>query len=180
MARIHDLAKDFLSQRHIAVAGVSGTRETAANLIYRTLRGHGYEVYALHPHVRQLLGDPCYPDVASLPEKPGGLVIVDRAAFTEDLVRQCIEAGVPRVWLRCLLGTRPRLTALSGSASPEAVRLCRDNGITVLPGSCPLQFLGSFRHACMRELLRTIGALEVPEVYTIKSPPLMSSDAPVM
>jgi len=184
MSRINDLAMDFLSQQRIAVAGVSGTRETAANLIYRTLRDQGYEVYAINPHARQFLGDPCYPGVASLPEKPDGLVIVTKPAIAEDLVRQCIEAGVPRVWLHCMLGTRPHLfkdlASKIGSVSPEAVRLCQENGITVIPGSCPMQFLGDFGHTCMRGFLRMTGALEVPEAYTIKSPPLMSSDAPVM
>lgn len=167
MPRVNDLAKEFLSQKRIAVAGVSGTRETAANLIYRTLRGKGYTVYAVNPHAHQFLGDPCYPDLASLPEKPDGLVIVTRPAIAEDLVRQCVAAGVPRVWLHCMLGTRPRLfkdlAATIGSVSPEAVRLCRENEITVIPGSCPMQFLGDFGHTCMRGILRMTGALEVPE-----------------
>lgn len=48
MPCLNDLAKDFLSRQHIAVAGVAETRETAASLSYRTLRGHGYEVYAIN------------------------------------------------------------------------------------------------------------------------------------
>lgn len=93
-------------------------------------------------------------------------MIVTQPTVAEDLVRQCIEAGIPRVWLHCTLGTRPRLfknlAASIGSVSPEAVRLCRENGITVIPGSCPMQFLGNFGHACMRGILRMTGALEVP------------------
>jgi hypothetical protein len=44
------------------------------------------------------------------------------------------------------------------SVSPEAVRMCRENGITVIPGSCPNQFLNpDFGHALMRIMFRTIG-----------------------
>ena len=69
--------------------------------------------------------------------------------------------------MHCLLGTRPRflkgLAASMGSVSPEAVRLCRENGIAVIPGSCPMQFLGDdFGHTCMRGILRATGALEIP------------------
>lgn len=167
MTKIDTLASDFLAQEHIAVAGVSLARENPANLIYRTLRKRGTTVYAISPHIKTFLDDPCYPDVTSLPEKPDGLVIVTKPAVAEALVRQCVLAGVPRVWLHCALGTRPRLfkglAVKTGSVSPEAVRLCRENGIAVIPGSCPMQFLGEdFGHTCMRGLLRVSGALEVP------------------
>lgn len=164
MTTIDTLAADFLAQKRIAVAGVSSTREVPANLIYRTLRKKGVTVFGINPHCRTFLGDPCYPNVASLPETPDGLVIVTKPAVAEDLVRQCAQAGVPRVWLHCALGTRPRflksVAASTGSVSSEAVRLCRENGITVIPGSCPMQFLGAdFGHTCMRGVLRFSGAL---------------------
>ena len=167
MTTIDTLATDFLAQKRIAVAGVSSTREVPANLIYRTLRDKGRTVLAINPHSRTFLGDPCYPDVMSLPEVPDGIVIVTKPAVAEDLVRQCVQAGVPRVWLHCMLGTRPRflksVAASTGSVSPEAVRLCRENGMTVIPGSCPMQFLGAdFGHTCIRGVLRATGALAVP------------------
>lgn len=167
MNPIEDLAEDFLAQKRMAVAGVSAHRETPANLIYRTLRNRGYTVYAVTPHADAYLGDPCYPDLASLPETPDSLVIVTKPAIAEDLVRQSIAAGIPRVWLHCMLGTRPRflkkLAATTGSVSPEAVRLCQENGIKVIPGSCPMQFLGAdFGHRCMHGILDMTGALEMP------------------
>lgn len=167
MSNIDDLARDFLAQQRIAVAGVSRTKENPANLIYNTLRKRGYTVFAVNPHLDAFEGEPCYPDLASLPIKPDGLVIVTRPAVAEELVRQCVQAGVPRVWMHCMLGTRPRLmknlAKSIGSVSPEAVRLCHENGIAVIPGSCPMQFLGEdFPHTCMRGVLRMTGALEVP------------------
>lgn len=170
MNRIDELAKDFLAQQRIAVAGVSETRETTGNFIYRALRSQGYTVFALNPHTEDFHGDPCYPDVASLPEKPDGLVVVTQPAVAEDLVRQCVTAGVKRVWLHSMLGTQPHLfkslAAKIGSVSPKAVRLCQENGIEVIPGSCPMQFLGEdFGHTCMRGILRMTGALEMPEAW---------------
>jgi predicted CoA-binding protein len=167
MNRIDELAREFLDQKRFAVAGVSATREDAANLIYRTLCERGYTVWGINPRIRTFRGEPCYPNVASLPAVPDVLVAVTRPPVTEDLVRQCIEAGVPRVWMHCMLGTHPRLLKKMadtiGSVSPEAVRLCRENGIAVIPGSCPMQFLAAdFGHTCMRGMLRATGALAVP------------------
>lgn len=167
MNSIDDLARNFLAQECIAVAGVSKDHpESPANLIYRTLRKRGCTVYAVNPHLQDFMDDRCYPDLASLPERPDGLVIVTRPDAAEDLVRQCIETGVPRVWMHSMLGTRPRflknLAESIGSVSPEAVRLCREHGIAVIPGSCPMQFLSEdFPHTCMRGLLRVTGALAI-------------------
>jgi len=166
MTGIDTLAHDFLAQKRIAVAGVSPTKEGAANLIYRTLRKRGVTVYALNPMATSFLGDPCYPNLTSLPETPDGLVIVTKPATAEALVRECIQAKVPRVWMHSALGTHPRflknLAATITSVSPEAVRLCGENNIAVIPGSCPMQFLGDdFGHTCMRGVLRMSGALEM-------------------
>jgi len=44
------------------------------------------------------------------------------------------------------------------SVSQDAVRLCRENGIAVIPGSCPNQFLKpDFFHGMMRVMWRTVG-----------------------
>jgi len=56
------------------------------------------------------------------------------------------------------MGTRPGLAASLTSVSQDAVRLCRENGIAVIPGACPNQFLRpDFGHALMRVMWRTLG-----------------------
>jgi len=165
MSGIDSLIKDFLAQKRIAVAGVSRTREDAANRIYRKLRGAGYQVYAINPNLETFEGDPCYPDLKSLPEPVDGVVIVTRPAITEQIVRECIQLGIPRVWMHCAFGSRPpkfaaKLVASITSVSEEAVRLCRENNIAVIPGGCPMMFCApvDFGHRCMRWTLRLIGA----------------------
>jgi hypothetical protein len=50
------------------------------------------------------------------------------------------------------------------SVSPEAVRLCRESGIAVIPGGCPNQHVQpDFGHAVMRGLFRTLGFHRVDE-----------------
>ena len=166
MSTINPLVKDFLAQKRIAVAGVSRTREDAANLIHRKLHGAGYRVFAINPNIATFDGDPCYPDLRSLPEPVDGVVIITRPAIAEQIVRQCIELAVPRMWLHCSLGSHPpkvakKLAAAVTSVSEEAVRLCRENNITVIPGGCPMMFCEpvDFGHKCMRWTLGLIGSL---------------------
>jgi predicted CoA-binding protein len=162
MAKIDTLVQDFLAQKKIAVVGVSDKRETGCNLAYRKFKENGYAVSAVNPRLTTFEGDPCYPDLESIPEKPDGVFILTNPQVTEQIVEQCVDLGIPRVWMHCMMGTKPGLAASMTSVSQGAVQMCRDNGITVIPGSCPNQFLKpDFGHAMMRVMWRTIGFMKV-------------------
>ena len=158
MSKMDTLVQDFLAQKKIAVVGVSDKRETGCNLGYRKFKETGYAVYAVNPRLTEFEGDPCYPDLKSIPEKPDAVFILANPQVTEQIVQQCVELGIQRVWMHCLMGTKPGLAAGMTSVSQEAVRMCREHGITVIPGSCPNQFLKpDFGHAAMRVIFRTLG-----------------------
>lgn len=164
MSRIDELVHEFLEQQKIAVVGVSDRRDTGCNLTYRKFKAEGYTVYAVNPRITSFDGDPCYPDLKSLPAKPDGVFILANPAITEDIVRQSANLGIKRVWMHCMLGTKAGLGASMTSVSRKAVELCEQNGITVIPGSCPNQFLKpDFGHAVMRVLWRTLGFLKVAQ-----------------
>lgn len=162
MSKIDTLVQDFLAQKRIAVVGVSDKRDTGCNLSYRNFKAAGYAVSAVNPRLTAFDGDPCYPDLRSIPNKPDAVFILANPKVTEQIVRQCIELGVKHVWMHCMMGTKPGLAANTTSVSQEAVRLCRDNGVAVIPGACPNQFLkADFGHAMMRVMWRTFGFYNV-------------------
>ncbi len=162
MSKIDTLVKDFLAQKKIAVVGVSDKRETGSNAVYRRFKGAGYQVYAVNPHITSFDGNPCYPDLKSLPDKPDGVFILASPKVTDDIVRQCVDLGIRRVWMHCMMGTKPGLAPESTSVSPAAVQLCRENGITVIPGACPNQFLNpDFGHGMMRVFWRAAGFMRM-------------------
>jgi uncharacterized protein len=158
MTDLNGLVKDFLAQKKIAVVGVSDKRETGCNQAYRRFKAAGYVVSAVNPRLASFDGDPCYPDLKSIPEKPDAVFILTNPNITEGIVQQCIDVGVKHVWMHCLMGTKPGLGAGSSSVSSDAVRLARENGISVIPGACPNQFLKpDFGHAMMRVIFRAVG-----------------------
>ena len=60
--------------------------------------------------------------------------------------------------MHCLMGTKPGLAASMTSVSQDAVQMCRENGIQVIPGGCPNQHLKpDFGHRLMRVMFRTLG-----------------------
>ena len=153
MTTLLEAVDDFLAQERIAVAGVSRSGNEAANAIYRKLRDAGYEVYATNPNAAEVEGDPCYPDLGSIPEAVDGVVIATHPEITEQVVRDCAEQGIGRVWLHRSFG--------QGSVSDPAVEFCRQNDITVIPGGCPMMFCEpvDFGHKCIRWLLNMTGGL---------------------
>jgi predicted CoA-binding protein len=146
---------DFLAQPRIAVAGVSATRELTGNGIYRKLKTAGHQVTAILPSTDSFEGDPCYPDLGAIPGGVDGVVIVTNPTVTLEVVRQAVAAGVPRVWMH------QSVTSQGTSVSPEAVELCKENGIMVIAGACPMMYCTpvDFAHRCMRWIAGATGGL---------------------
>jgi hypothetical protein len=162
MAKLDDMVQDFLAQKRIAVVGVSDKRDTGCNLAYNKFKENGYQVYAVNPRISTFDGAPCYPDLKSVPEKPEAVFILASPKVTDQIVQQCVDLGIKHVWMHCMMGTKPGLAGGMTSVSQEAVELCKANGITVIPGSCPNQFLKpDFGHAAMRGLWRLFGFMNV-------------------
>lgn len=146
--------QEFLAQRRIAVAGVSRTATAPANAIYQKLKGAGYEVFAVNPNAETFDGAPCYPSLAAIPGGVDGAVLVTRPEVSEELVRQCAQAGIARVWMH------QSFDKASTSVSERAVAFCAANGIAVIAGGCPMMFCSpDLGHSCMRWLMRRTGAL---------------------
>ena len=128
MTTAAELAREFLAQNLIAVAGVSRSTDSTAKGIVEKLEATGHTVFAINPNVSEIDGRPCYPDVASIPGGVDGVVLVTRPDVTAEIVKQCIVAGVPRVWMHRSIGN---------SVSEAAVADCRSHGIQVIAGGGP-------------------------------------------
>ncbi|HEX9155453.1 MAG TPA: CoA-binding protein [Nitrospira sp.] len=153
MATLKQAADDFLAQKRIAVVGVSRSSKEAANLVYRTLRSRGYEVFAVNPNAEEVEDDRSYHDLASVPGNVDAALIATPSGLAETVVEECARAGITRVWMHRSFG--------EGSVSRAATELGREKGITVIEGGCPLMFLpgADIGHKCMRWMLGVTGRL---------------------
>lgn len=153
MPTLEETVGDFLAQKRIAVAGVSRRGREAANLIYRKLRSRGYLVFAINPNSEEVEGDICYPDLKSIPGGVDGIVIATHPKVTDQIVRECAELGISRMWIHRSFG--------NGSVSEAAVDFCRENNLTVIPGGCPMMYCEpvDIGHKCMRWVLNLTGGL---------------------
>ena len=151
MAKTPEAVAEFLRGERLAVAGVSRSGNQPANAIFKRLRDSGHEVFPINPKTSEVEGVECFPNVADLPSRPYGLVIVTHPEMSADIVRECADQGVDRVWLHRSFG--------QGSVSDEAVRECAARGINCIVGGCPMMFSEpvDFGHKCMRWWLQWRG-----------------------
>ena len=141
----------FLRSGTIAIAGVSRNPKEVPNLIYERLQQNGYPVIPVNPHMTSFHGSPCYPDLASIPDRPAAVFIATHPMVSPSIVRECGPLGIRNVWFHRSIG--------DGSWSREAADECRKAGIEAIEGGCPMMFVGDvdLGHACMRWIFQRTG-----------------------
>ena len=127
-------AEAFLLLPRLALIGATDDRRKFGNAVYRALRDRpDGTVAAVNPSATTVEGDPCYPDVASIPEPVDGAIVMVPAAHAAEAAEACLEAGVSRIWLFRGIG--------GGSVSNAALARCEERGAEVIAGACPFMFL---------------------------------------
>lgn len=151
MNRLDQAAQEFLDFKRIAVAGVSRKGDVAANIVYKKLRTSGYQVFPVNPNADEVEGDKCYPDLSSIPVGVEGVVIATHPDITPEIVEECGKLGINHVWMHRAFG--------QGSINNDAINRCKELGILVIPGSCPMMFCQPVDtgHKCIRWFLKISG-----------------------
>jgi hypothetical protein len=120
-----DLLQDFLRKENVfAVVGVSRNPAKYGHQVYKDLKEAGYIVYPVNPSIDEVLGDRCYHSLSELPERADVVDTVVPPHVTEEIVEECKELGIERVWMQ------------PGSESQQAIEFCRRNSIKVVHGMC--------------------------------------------
>lgn len=138
----------FLSQKKLAVAGVSRSGKKFSNSVYKALKNKGYTVYAINPNVSEIENEACYTDVYSLPKNAEGIVVLTPSQQTETVVKDAAAAGIKHIWIQ------------QGAESKEAIDYCEANGINVIHNQCILMFIEqSFPHSFHRFFAGVFGKI---------------------
>jgi predicted CoA-binding protein len=132
MAGVNDpqeIARALKSAKTIAVVGCSPEESRPSNTIARYLLRAGFEVIPVNPGHVELLGRPCYPDLASIP-KDVRVDIVDvfrRSEFVPEIASAALARGAGFFWMQ------------DGVVDEEAARRLAAAGIPVAMDRCILR-----------------------------------------
>ena len=89
----------FLSQKHIAVAGVSRNPRKFGSAVYKALNEKGFEVYPVNPNMEVYEGKPCYTSINELPEAVTAIVFSTKPEITVQLLQDAKDKGLKYIWL---------------------------------------------------------------------------------
>jgi predicted CoA-binding protein len=145
-------AREFLRARRIAFVGLSRDPKDFSRMIFAELLRRGHDVVPVNPALAEVDGRRAFARVQDVTPPPEAALLMTPPARTDGAVRDCLSAGVRRLWLHRGGG--------AGSATPAALALCAEAGAEVVQGLCPFMALegagwphrlhGFFRQALAR------------------------------
>ncbi len=118
----------FVEMGKVALVGVS-RGAGFGNQMLKSLRARGYQVFPVNAGADEVHGERCFRRLDDLPEKVDGVITVVQPTETAKVVADCARLGISRVWMQ------------QGSESPEAVKLCEEEGIAAVCGACALMYM---------------------------------------
>ncbi|MBX9567423.1 MAG: CoA-binding protein [Candidatus Obscuribacterales bacterium] len=124
---------EFLAAPAFAVVGASDDPYKFGHKCYRCYLDNGMKAYPVNPNVTEVLGNPAYKDLLSLPEPVQSVSVITQPYITEKVVDDAIKAGVKNIWMQ------------PGAESELAVSKATKAGLNVIYGGPCLLVVMSYR-----------------------------------
>ncbi|HYL11933.1 MAG TPA: CoA-binding protein [Terriglobales bacterium] len=91
--------REFLAQRRIALVGVSRNPKDFSRMLFREMCDRGYDMVPVNPAVSEVESRRCFGRLQEIDPPAEGALVMTAPQDTERVVRDCVEAGVRRVWM---------------------------------------------------------------------------------
>jgi hypothetical protein len=113
--------------RVVAVVGLSSKTDRPSYEVASYLKEQGYRIIPVNPMEKEILGEICYPDLASIPEPVDVVDIFRRSEEVLPIVEEAIKIGAKAVWMQ------------EGVVNGEAAARAREAGLLVIMDECMLK-----------------------------------------
>ncbi len=124
MTDIQTLRRILTDYKRVAVVGLSANSSRPSNSVGRYLLEHGFEVIPVNPRYDEVLGQTCYPDLASIPTPVDIVDLFQRAERVPPFVDDAIAIGAKVVWMQL------------GIVHEEAAQKAQNAGLEVVMDRC--------------------------------------------
>ena len=121
---IRTLRRILHDYRRVAMVGLSADWYRPSNFAAKYLLDRDFEVIPVNPKYDEILGQKCYPDLASIPTPVDIVDLFQRPDRVPPFVDQAIEIEARVVWMQL------------GIVNEEAAQKARDAGLEVVMDRC--------------------------------------------
>jgi len=115
------------SSRTVAVVGLSSKPDRPSYKVASYLKKQGYNIIPVNSTEKEILGEPCYPDLASVPASIDVVEIFRRSEEVPPLVEEAIRIGAKAVWMQ------------EGVINEEEAARAREAGLMLVMDKCMLK-----------------------------------------
>ncbi len=95
-----DITRLLENSRTIAVVGISHKEERDSHRVAKYLKNHGYRIIPVNPKYKEVLGEPCYPDLKAVPDHIDIVDIFRNVDAIPGIVDEAIDVGADSVWMQ--------------------------------------------------------------------------------
>ena len=119
-----DIERVLESCGTVAVVGLSPRPDRDSHGVAQYLQEQGFRIIPVNPAATEILGEQCYPDLASIPEPVDTVDIFRRSGEVPAIVAEAIRIGARAVWMQ------------RGVVSHEGASAALDAGLMVVMDEC--------------------------------------------
>ncbi len=110
--------------RTLAVVGLSERPDRPSHYVSAYMQHHGYRIAPVNPAISAVLGEPAYPSLTALPERPDLVNVFRLPSVLPGIVDEMLALGLTDLWVQ------------QGIVNRDAARRAEAGGIRVVMDRC--------------------------------------------
>ena len=124
MSTIAQLRRILKENHTIAIVGLSADWYRPSYFAAKYMQEHGFRIIPVNPKYTEILGEKCYPDLKSIPEKVDMVDIFRKSADCPPIAKEAVAIGAKVLWLQL------------GVENDEAKAIAESGGVEFVENRC--------------------------------------------
>ena len=124
MSTIAQLRRILKTNHTIAIVGLSADWFRPSYFAAKYMQEHGFKIIPVNPKYTEILGEKCYPDLKSIPEKVDMVDVFRKSADCAPIAKEAVAIGAKVLWLQL------------GVENDEAKAIAETGGLEFVQNRC--------------------------------------------
>lgn len=99
-SKSEDIEKMLKTYKTVAVVGASPKEDRPSYGVAKYLQSVGYRIIPVNPTAKEILGEKCYPDLKSIPDKVEIVDVFRKPEFVPEIAKAAVEIGAKVLWMQ--------------------------------------------------------------------------------